>query len=164
VAASAAVPLWLPWPLPTGWLVSGVGLAGDPRGPARATVLACSGPNPVGGAADLLVVAEEPTVGLGASYAGLSEVDPGTTFEGTAPHAKVQARGRPLSLWCLAGPEDRAVYVGEAGGCWLWLVLYPASAGHLLAEHLRLADLSDLGAEIDLIPFGALTPRVGIPS
>lgn len=160
VAEHARVPLWVPWPLPAGWLVTGVGYAGEVEHGATATVLACSGPNPVGGAADLLVIAEEPTVGLGGSYAALSGTDPGTTFEGTPPHAKVTIGGRPLPLWFLPGPTDRAVYVGEAEGCWLWMVLHPASAGVLLAERLRLAAVGDLGAEVAMMPFGALSPRV----
>ena len=160
VAAHARVPLWLPWPLPVGWVVTGIGHAGDEALGTSATVVACSGPNPVGGAADLLLVAEEPTVGLGASYASLAGTDPGETFDGTAPHAKVDVGGHPVPLWNLPGPVDRAVYVGEAEGCWLWMVLHPASAGVLLAEQLRLADARDLGAEIEMIPFGALSPRV----
>jgi hypothetical protein len=160
VAEHARVPVWIPWPLPVGWLVTGVGHAGDLERGASATVVACSGPNPVGGGGDLLLIAEEPTVGLGSSYAGLAGTDPGETFDGTAAHAKVSVGGRPSPMWCLTGPIDRAVYVGEAGGCWLWMVLHPASAGVLLAERLRLADVRDLGAEIDMVPFGALSPRV----
>lgn len=160
VAEHARVPVWLPWPLPTGWLVTGVGSAGDDKQGASATVLACSGPNPVGGGADLLLVAEEPTVGLGSSYAGLAGTDPGETFDGTPPHAKLHIGGHPVPLWNLPGPVERAVYVGEAEGCWLWLVLHPATAGVLLAERLRLADVRDLGAEVAMIPFGALSPRV----
>lgn len=160
VAERARVPLWVPWPLPAGWLVTGVGHAGADAQGASATVLACSGPNPLGGPADLLLVAEEPTVGLGASYAALAGADPGETFDGTPPHAKVQVGGHPVPLWNLPGPVDRAVYVGEAEGCWLWLILHPASAGALLAERLRLADVRDLGAEVEMVPFGALSPRV----
>ncbi len=160
VAEHARVPVWLPWPLPVGWLVTGVGSAGDDEQGASATVVACSGPNPVGGGADLLLIAEEPTVGLGGTYAALTGTDPGQTFEGTPPHAKVYVGSHPVPLWFLPGPVDRAVYVGEADGCWLWMVLHPASAGVLLAERLRLADARELGAEVEMIPFGALSPRV----
>ena len=69
-ASAARVPIWLPWPLPRGWLVTGVVTAGDERTGARATAIACSGPAPMGGVAELLVVAEEPGVGLGARFAG----------------------------------------------------------------------------------------------
>lgn len=158
LAKRLAVPMWLPWPLPLGWLISGLGYAGASRSVARASVLACSGPSPVGGLGELLIISEEPSVGLGSAYAGLSEVDPGATFEGTAAQAKIEIGPHPTSLWCLPGPPDRAVYVGEAAGRWLWLVLYPASTGYLLAERLALADLRDLGGEIEMLPFGALTP------
>src|SRR4051794_35036765 len=76
IAAEAAVPAWLPVPLLPGWTVTGVGHAGDDRTGARATALALSGPSPVGGPADVIVVAEEPGVGLGGRYAGLGLLDP----------------------------------------------------------------------------------------
>src|SRR5690606_26097935 len=62
------LPMWLPWPLPHGWVVTGVGYAGDDVGGIRGTVVACSGPNPLGGGGDLLIVTEELGVGLGAGY------------------------------------------------------------------------------------------------
>ena len=43
------VPLWCPWPLPTGWMVTAVGWAGDDRQGVRATALSCSGPEPTAG-------------------------------------------------------------------------------------------------------------------
>ena len=52
------VPVWLPWPLPAGWLVAGFAGAGDERTGTCACAVALSGPNPVGGPADMLVVAE----------------------------------------------------------------------------------------------------------
>ena len=63
---TAGVPAWLPWPLPVGWLVTGFAGAGDERTGVRACAVALSGPNPLGGPADMVVVAEEPGVGLGA--------------------------------------------------------------------------------------------------
>lgn len=44
--------------------------AGDERTGARATAVALAGPSPLGGPADLVLVAEEPGVGLGARLAG----------------------------------------------------------------------------------------------
>ncbi len=41
----AKVPVWMPWPLPVGWLFTGVSCAGDDRSGSRATVVACSGPD-----------------------------------------------------------------------------------------------------------------------
>ena len=78
LAAKSMVPVWLPWPLPPGWLTTGFRYAGDDRTGPVASVVALSGPNPLPGhgprhqpAADLLLVAEQPAVGLGASLAGL---------------------------------------------------------------------------------------------
>ncbi|HEY3605467.1 MAG TPA: DUF6758 family protein, partial [Sporichthyaceae bacterium] len=65
VLPAARIPFWLPWPLPTGWLATGLSWAGDERTGARAALLACGGPSPLGGYAELVVIAEEPGVGLG---------------------------------------------------------------------------------------------------
>ncbi|MFE0511204.1 DUF6758 family protein, partial [Streptomyces sp. NPDC058964] len=53
------VPVWMPWPLPVGWLFTGVACAGDDRSGGRATAVACSGPGPLGGMGELILVAEE---------------------------------------------------------------------------------------------------------
>ena len=158
-ATTAAVPLWLPWPLPKGWLVTGLAYAGDDRTGARATAVACAGPAPLGGVCDLVVVAEEPGVGLGARYAGLAGLDAGAIPDDRAPDAKIHAAGHPTAVWSLPGAVDRAVYVGEARGCWLWAVLWPESAGFLLIDEFVLTDLRDAGLELD-VPFGALSPRL----
>jgi hypothetical protein len=63
-------------------------------------------------------------------------------------------------MWALEGAPDRAVYVGEALGCWLWAVLWPESAGFLLIDEFVLTDLREVSSEVDL-PFGALSPRLG---
>lgn len=166
VARRAQVPVWLPWPLPTAWLVTGLRHAGDDAHGPVATVLACSGPNPLptlprsGHAADLLLVAEQPGVGLGARLAGLDHVDPGATVVTGPPHAKVHASGHPLPLWNVPVRPDLAAYVGEAAGVWLWALLWPHSAGALLLEDLSLVDARDPGHPLDP-PVGALTPRLG---
>src|SRR4029077_14107598 len=54
---TAGVPVWLPWPLPLGWLVAGFAGAGDERTGVRACAVALAGPNPLGGPADMVVVA-----------------------------------------------------------------------------------------------------------
>lgn len=155
------VPFWLPWPLPTGWLATGVTHAGDDRHGARASLVACTGPNPVGGPADLVLIAEELGVGLGARWAGLPGPDPGELLATqTGPDAKVHAAGHPTALWCVKGPPDRAVYVGEALGRWLWMILWPASAGLLAAEQITLIDLRDAPCDLD-VPLGPLTMRTG---
>lgn len=159
-AARSAVPAWLPWPLPAGWLVTGLRLAGDDRAPARAVAVACSGPALVGGPADLVIVAEEPGVGLGARYAGLAEPDPGPEIAGVPADTKVKAGRHPTPVWELAStPEDRTVYVGEAQASWLWLVAWPPAAWTVVHDELRLVDLRDPALELDP-PTGAPTPRL----
>jgi hypothetical protein len=54
---------------------------------------------------------------------------------------------------------DRAAFAGEMAGNWLWVVLWPDTAGVLLVETLPLRDLRDPGQNLDL-PFGAASPRL----
>ena len=155
------VPIWLPWPLPPGWLVAGFACAGDERSGARATIVALSGPNPLGGPGDMLIVAEDPGTGLGAGLAGLEEVDPGAGFTTKAPPSASACFGNhDVPLWLVDTP-DRAVFAGEAKACWLWLVLWPETAGALLIDPIELRDLRDPCQDLDL-PFGAPSPRLAI--
>lgn len=163
VATRSQVPVWLPLPAPLGWVISGTGYVGDERTGARASVLALSGPAPLGGGGELVFVAEEPGIGLGASYAGLSEPDPGDGFDAAPPHAKVEVVGHPTPLWALPTGDDCAAYVGEAKGLWLWVVLWPASAGVLMLESLALTDLRDRLPVLRELPYGALCPRLSPP-
>ncbi len=171
LAARAQVPVWLPWPLPRAWLVTGLRVAGDDHSGWLATVVAISGPNPLAvpgdGAplvADLLVVAEQPGVGLGARLAGREDVDPGPVLveamAATGRHAVVEAAGHCVPLWAVPGAVDRAVYVGEAASVWLWLVARPPEGGAITLEHLRLVDLRRPDHELDL-PAGALSASIG---
>lgn len=155
----ARVPVWLPWPLPPGWLVTGFLHAGDERTGARACGVALSGPAPLNsGPADLLVIAEEPGVGLGAHYSGLDGLDPGAGCSSSSPHAKIEFGGHPIPMWAVnAAPDDRAVYVGEALGNWLWMILWPAEAGALMIAQSELCDLREPGMMMD-VPFGAVSP------
>ena len=155
---TAGVPVWLPWPLPAGWLVAGFAGAGDERTGVRACAVALSGPNPLGGPADMLVVAEEPGVGLGAALAGLASVDPGAGFATALPIAVASFGNHDFPLWQVDSP-DRAVFAGEIKGYWLWIVLWPETAGALLIEPIGLRDLRDPGQDLDL-PFGAASPRL----
>lgn len=160
-ADGASVPLWLPWPLPRGWLVTGAVTAGDERSGARATALACSGPAPTGGVAELVLVAEEMGVGLGSRFAGLEGADAGVVPDRPVD-AKIHAANIPTAMWTLEpGPAaaDRAVYIGEALGCWLWAFLWPATAAFLLIDDFVLVDLRDSGHVLD-VPCGALSPRL----
>ncbi len=45
--------------------------------------------------------------------------------------------------WAVPTSDDRAAFVGEAYGVWLWLVMWPMNAAWLLAEQLELLDLRD---------------------
>lgn len=157
VAEHSAVPVWLPLPPPVGWTLTGLAHAGDERTGARAAAVAMTGPSPLGGPADLVVLAEEPGVGLGARYAGLPGLDAGTCVDGP-PYARVEALGHPVALWaCAEAPADRAVFVGEAEARWLWLVLWPAAAGTLLLEHLLLIDVRERPVDVLL---GAASTRL----
>lgn len=157
----ARVPIWLPWPLPAGWLVTGFAEVGDERSGARASVVALAGPSVTHGPADMLLIAEEPGVGLGAAFAGLPGPDPGGGFDADPPHAKIDVRGHPTALWCAGKvPADRAAYVGEALGNWLWTIAWPAEVGCFIAlANLSLRDLRDHDQALDP-PFGAFSPRL----
>lgn len=155
---NARVPAFLPWPLPQGWLVSGFAGAGDERTGARGIAVALSGPNPLGGPADLLIVAEEPGVGLGAGLAGLPGPDPGDGFAVGQPHATVRVDNHEAPLW-LVESNGAAAFAGEVAGGWLWVLIWPDTAGVLLLEPLPLRDLRDPYQDLDL-PFGALSPRL----
>jgi hypothetical protein len=154
----ARVPVWVPWPLPLGWLVTGFSGAGDERTGIRGSAVALSGPNPLGGPADLLIVAEEPGVGLGTGLAGLPGPDPGDGFAAAQPNAWLEVDGHDAPLW-LVQSQGMAVFAGEVGGNWTWLILWPDTAGALLVEPLPLRDLRDPTQALD-VPFGALSPRL----
>jgi hypothetical protein len=161
--------LWLPWPLPTGWLVSGLQTAGDEHTGPVATVVACSGPNPLSTGtmqdrpdeprtADLLLVSEHPGTGLGARLAGRHDVDPGTTIGDGAAHLKLTVSGHDTPLWLLPG-TDGAVFVGEAAGLWLWVLVWPERAGVVLLESFELRDARE-AEYLRGAPHGALSPRL----
>lgn len=142
-------------------MVSGFAEVEDADGRVRASVVALSGPSVNYGPGDMLVVAEETGIGLGAAYAGLPGPDPGPGFgQGTA-QLKVDVMGHPTALWFVDGAADRAVYAGEALGNWLWMIAWPADSGCLIAlGRFSLRDLRDNDQEFDL-PFGVLSPRLG---
>jgi len=159
VVGQAVVPVWLPQPLLRGWVCSGIAYAGDDRTGARATVMCLTGPSPIGGAAELMFVAEEPGVGLGARHAGHAEPDPGQSFGFGPPDAKINAAAHPTALWSLPSSPDRATFVGEAKGQWLWAVVWPAAAGMVMYDGFQLVDVRDHGLDPDL-EFGSLSPRL----
>jgi hypothetical protein len=155
---AAAVPTWLPWPLPAGWLVTGFTGAGDDRSGTRGCVVALSGPNPAGGLAEMLVISEEPGLGLGAGFAGLPGPDPGEGFATGSPVACIQFGLHEFPLWHVES-AGAAAFAGEVLGSWLWIILWPDTAGFLLLEPLSLRDLRDPGLDLD-VPFGAKSPRL----
>lgn len=159
LSTTSTVPVWLPEPMPVHWYVSGVGWAGDDRTGPRATAFAAAGPSPLGGPAEMVLVAEAPRVGLGARLAGITGPDPEPSPG--APEAKVEAAGHPTAMWPLVVPPDRAAFVGEARGVWLWLVLWPADAALILLEQLVLRDLRDDPTLGQRSFFGATSAHLG---
>jgi hypothetical protein len=154
----AQLPTWLPWPMPANWSVSGVGRAGD--GPEQATVLACTGPDPIAGAADLILVCEEPGVGLGAYYAGAAGLDVGRQISGSPAATRILTGQHIAPLWWVAERDDRDVLVGEASGRWLWIIAWPATAGAMIRDGLPFVDLRTLMGQLDVIPLSGLSRRL----
>ncbi|WP_197010247.1 DUF6758 family protein [Actinomadura viridis] len=165
VLQETRVPVWVPWPLPLGWLVTGFRTVGDERTGARACAVALSGPGLLSGPADMLLIAEEPGIGLGAFYAGLDGPDPGEGFDRRPAHVKLNVQGptatsgHSVPMWAVPSKPDRAVYAGEAMADWLWVILWPADAGVLMLERPQLVDLREPGMAPDL-PYGAFSPRL----
>ena len=141
VVHRARVPVWMPWPLPVGWLFTGVAYAGDDRSGGRATAVACSGPGPLGGVGELLLVAEE----LGRRPRRAVRRDrrprPGPVHPRRRPAARQGARRRtahpalarqerPRRPGGLRGRGARAVAVGDR-----------------LARAVRAADVRRAGAD-----------------
>jgi hypothetical protein len=162
VVGRTGTPVWLAHGLPPGWVCSGFAYAGDDRTGDRATVTAMSGPSPLGGPADLLIVAEEPGIGLGARHAGLSQTDPGAGFDSGPADAKVIAAAHPTAMWSIAAARDRAAFVGEAKGLWLWALVWPETAGVLMYDDVHLTDLRDGGGSGE-IDFGTVSARLSAP-
>src|SRR6478609_3148564 len=98
VTADAQVPAWVPDPMPTGWTVTGLAWGGEPG--ARAIVVDTAGPAPLGGSAELVLVAEEPGTGVGCGYAGLPSLDPGAVITGPSS-VDVKAAGQRAPLWAV---------------------------------------------------------------
>ncbi len=158
LAQEPGVPLWSALPLPGGWTLAGLGVANDARtGHARGTVVALAGPCPTGGPADLLLVAEEPGLGLGEHVAGMPGLDPGDCTRG-APDATVAVAGHLTPLWRCQSDPDRVAFVGEALGVWLWAVLWPPEAELVLLEQVQLHDLREWKDQP--VSIGASSPRL----
>jgi len=160
------VPLWMPWPVPSGWLLSGLRVAGDEHSGPVAAVLALSGPNPLvvdpldPRSADVVLVSEQPGVGLAERLAGLGGLDPGDVDARGAPDLKLSVGGHDTPMWALDTDGAVAAYVGEAAGIWLWAIAWPQTALAVLLEQFELRDVRDIETLPDL-PFGAMSPRLG---
>jgi hypothetical protein len=100
-------------------------------------------------------------VGLGASFAGLDTTDPGPELAQLPRDTRVVAGGHPTALWSLP-VLDREVYVGEAGGLWLWLVAWPIGEWMVVHDDLHLVDAREPGhrALLTELPVAALSPRL----
>ncbi len=160
---SRSLPTWLPWPLPPGWQVTDFGCVGREGEPPRATFATCSGPTDADGVVELTVLTEEPGVGLGSRCARVAYTDPGQVAGAEPAALRVRVDAAAVPLWPVStsdteGLLDRSVLAGEAQGRWLWLVLRPASAALSLGELPAFHDVSALGPELVVMPFGA-TPR-----
>lgn len=173
LALAGSFPSYLPWPLGP-WEVTDFAVVGDggDSGADRvgATLTAVSGTSELDGPVEVLIVAEEAGVGLGARCAGTLGHDPGPEFGHGPPGARVRVGSQQVPLWPVslwpgsgsaetpgahgAGEWDRSVLVGETDGRWLWLVLRPASALLLLRDEWILRDVSGLGPSLVELTFG----------
>jgi len=164
---AGGLPTYLPWPLRPGWSVVDFGVAGG--GSAHgdvpvASLTMVSGPSEIDGPVDLLLVAEEAGVGLGARFAGTPGADPGPGLGDGPPAARVRIGSQLVSLWPVSisaavGEWDRSVLAGEAAGRWLWLVVRPAAALLMLQDGWELRDVSGLGPTLVELPFDGSHPR-----
>ena len=159
--AAGDFPTYLPWPMSPGWTVSDFAVVGE--GPARATVTCSSGTSALDGPVDVFVVSEESGTGLGARCAGTIHLDPGGPRSGRAAGgAGPGAQPVGAAVAGLDAPPplelDRAVFAGESGGRWLWVILRPASAMLLLRDEWILRDVSGLGPPLVEMPFGGPRP------
>lgn len=153
-------PLWVPWPIPVGWTFGGFAYSGD--GTAAVTVASWIGPDPFGDPTELVLVSEEPGGDVGGRFAGLETNYPAASVGLGSPHARFMLEGHPVSLWAVETVSDRAVYVGEAAGRWLWVIVHPAESSAIVVQPLTLVDARSLGAELTVMPVGELSPRLAL--
>ena len=166
---AGGLPSWIPWPLGEAGAVSDFGFVVGPS----ACFATCTFMSDVEGLVEITVLTEEPGVGLGARCAGVPGWQPSPDLRLQPRAATLRIDGHPIALWPVStaaqaddaagtargtpGTDevlDRSVFVGEAEGRWLWVVLRPASAALLLLDDWELQDLGSLGpaALLDL-PF-----------
>ncbi len=163
VTRAQGVPTYLPWPLGPGWSIADFGCVAADDGPALATVTTTVGASALDGEVEVTLVTEEPGVGLGSRVAGPASADPGAAVGQGPPAIRLRVVARPVPMWVVPSDADddvleRAVFVGEAEGRWLWLVMRPASAALLLRDDWLLADAGGFGPEAIEMPFGGRPP------
>lgn len=156
VCLTSRVPVWVPWPIPEGWTVTGLQQVGDPVNGAVGVAVSLVVVGPVPGLTEMLVVAEEPGVGYAARLAGMDGPDAGDAIAG-APYSRVTAGGHLTPLWLARGSLPGAALVGERDGAWLWILIRPTESAPLAVDPPPLADLRELGDESALLPFGPLS-------
>jgi hypothetical protein len=161
LASAGDFPTLLPWPMSPGWWVSDFAVVGER--PARATMTCSSGTSALDGPVDVFVVSEDSGVGLGARCAGILYLDPGPEVGVGPPPVRVRIGTQAVPLWQVSTATtdaelDRSVFVGEAGGRWLWVILRPASAMLLLRDEWILRDVSGIGPPLVEMPFGGPRP------
>jgi hypothetical protein len=161
LGVAGSFPTYLPWPMSPGWWVSDFAVAGEQ--PGRATMTCSSGSSALDGPVDVFVVSEESGVGLGARCAGTLHLDPGPEVGAGPPPVRVRIGSQSVPLWPVSTASadaelDRSVFVGEAGGRWLWVILRPASAMLLLRDEWILRDVSGIGPPLVEMPFGGPRP------
>lgn len=154
-------PVWSPWPLPAGWLFTGLAYTGGDHPDGGCAVSTWNGPDLFGDPSELLLVCEEAGTGVGSCFAGRAESYPGPDVGEGPPHARFAVDDRPVPLWAVDGVgPDRAVYAGEAAGRWLWVIVHPAESSAIVVEPMHLVDARRLGAELTMLPLGELSPRL----
>ena len=162
LVGAAEVPAWIPWPLPTNWVFTGIRMVGGGPIPITAVAVGLTGAALNSGPADLVIIAEQPGTGLGARYSGIISQDPDPSMLANPPATHIHAAGWPTPLWSLPTEDDRAIYVGEASGEWLWLITWPELAWSVVHDDLRLIDLRTAD-RITELPVGAAMPRLRFP-
>lgn len=153
-ATQVAVPAYIPWPMPAGWAVSGVGVGAD-----RASMIVCSGPDLLDGLADIFCISEEPGGTFGPYAAGAAHADGGVATADQAADVTITVDDHTTPMWRVPCASDRDVLIGEAAGRWLWLVMFPDTTSLMISDDFRLRTLSGLVGELELVPLTGLTAR-----
>ena len=141
-----------------GWSPASPG-AGDERTGTQGCAVALSGPSPVGGPGEMMLVSEDPGSAWGRGSPGLDGPDPGAQFTGR-PARPLRAVRRPrVPAVARRGARPGGVRRGGHGHLAVAGAVAATPPGVLLVEPLPVRDLRDPGQELDL-PFGAPSPQL----